>query len=252
MYFPKFAILFIVILVCFLSGCGQKTDEPVIEVVDEDVEMDIESSGEVSGRILYLGEVPERKELPFRGNPECSGIIHDPILSEALLVQDGGVQNAFVYVKEGLEDFDFPIPKRAVPIDNVGCVYKPHVAGVQVNQPIKIINSDPAFHNFHAVAKNQSGWNIGLPFQGMSRIKTFKVPEVMVKLKCDLHPWMIGYLGVLSHPYYSVSKEDGTFSIPNLPPGGYVLEVWHETLGIKPVEVTIGADEVKKVEVTFE
>ncbi len=248
-----------IILVLFtflIAGCSQQSDVSDIDLkveesVGDEISLDIET-GSVSGKVLFTGTVPERIKLPYKGNPECVAVAHGEILSETLLVNDGGLQNAFIYIKEGLdEDFEFKAPSTPVDVNNVGCIYVPHVVGAQVNQPIQLTNSDPTFHNIHAFAKEQSGWNLGLPFQGMKQTKKFAKPEVMVKLKCDLHPWMIGYIGIVEHPFFTVSGEDGSFSIPNIPAGDYVFGVWHEKLGEKEIEVSVGANQTAELNVSY-
>ena len=91
-----------------------------------------------------------------------------------------------------------------------------------------------------------------MPIQGMKLKKTFNAPEVMVKIKCEVHPWMAAYAGVLNHPFFGVSGDDGTFEIKNLPPGQYVIEAWHEKYGTQTLSVTVAsADEAKDIAFTF-
>jgi len=239
-----------------VSSCGKKEEPaaPVAQNTEESAQsatVDPATSGEIKGVILFEGEAPPRKELPVKGNPECSVLAHGSILSEDLLAKDGKLANVFIYVKEGLENFKFNPPAEALEIDNTKCVYVPHVTGAQTGQPIKFVNNDPTLHNIHALPKNQPGFNLGLPFEGMKQTKKFAIPEVMIPLKCDVHPWMLGYVGILPHPYFAVSGEDGSFSIKNLPPRNYVLEAWHETLGTQTLPVTVGAKEAKEISFTF-
>jgi hypothetical protein len=126
-------------------------------------------------------------------------------------------------------------------IDQKGCQYLPHVQGVMVGQKVKIVNSDPTLHNIHAHAKANPEFNQGQPFQGMEMEKVFDKVEVMIPFRCDVHPWMASYMGVLDHPFFAVSKADGSFEIPNLPPGSYTLEAWHESLGTQTADVTVAA-----------
>ncbi|MBI4971864.1 MAG: hypothetical protein HZC17_08555 [Candidatus Omnitrophica bacterium] len=248
-----FVYIFCVLIL--VPGCGKKQEEAVVpESASQQLAVqtvDFATTGSISGKVLFEGVVPPRKELPVKGNPECSVINHGQILSEELLSKDGTLQNVFVYVKQGLENYKFDPPADSVEIDNSKCVYVPHVTGVQAGQPVKFLNNDPTLHNIHAFAKNQPGFNMGLPFQGMKQMKKFNTPEVMVSLKCDVHPWMQGYIGVLPHPYFAVTGDDGSFTIKNLPPGNYVLEAWHETLGTKELPVTVGPQESKEVEFSF-
>ena len=90
---------------------------------------------------------------------------------------------------------------------------------MRVGQPLEIVNSDPTLHNIHAMPKGNSEFNNGQPIQGMKMNHTFDKPEVMVPFKCDVHGWMNAYVGVMSHPYFAVTDEDGKFDLPNLPAG---------------------------------
>ena len=119
------------------------------------------------------------------------------------------------------------------------CHYPPRVFGVMVGQSIDILNSDPTLHNVHAQPTVNGEFNKGQPVQGSHMTQVFTAPEVMVHLKCDVHPWMSSFVGVVAHPFFAVSAADGSFTIPGVPPGEYELTVWHETLGTQSVPVTI-------------
>lgn len=206
----------------------------------------------LEGTVLFEGEAPPQTELQMGGNPECRAL-HPAgtVPGGDVLVSEGKVQNAFVYIKEGLEEQTFEPPQTPVVIDNKTCIYQPHVAGTMVNQPVELRNSDPTLHNVHAYPQKQKQWNVGLPFQGMKLNKTFSEPEIMVKLRCDVHPWMIGYLGVLPHPYFAVTGADGRFELKNLPAGSYTLEAWHERFGTQSQALTIGEGEAQELNFTF-
>ena len=143
-----------------------------------------------------------------------------------LVGADGGLKNAFVYVREGLDPaYGFDVPASAVILDQKGCRYAPRVVGVRVGQPLEIVNSDPTAHNVHALPMSNQEFNQGQPFQGMRMTQTFTVPEVMVRFMCNVHGWMKAYAGVRPDPFFAVSGEDGSFSIKDLPPGTYTVEV---------------------------
>ena len=202
--------------------------------------------------MTFQGEAPAPQKISVSGNPECAALHSDgSITSEELLVNGGSLQNVFVYVKEGFEGQSFTAPAEAATVENKNCAYVPHVIGVQVGQPLNIVNSDPTLHNVHSYSKNSKSWNIGLPIQGMKQTKKFDAPEVMVALKCDVHPWMRGYIGVLPHPYFSVTNGDGSFEIKNLPPGDYLIEAWHEKLGVQSQKIKIEPQETKEIEFKF-
>lgn len=185
------------------------------------------------------------------GNPECSALHPEKIYAGDVLVNNRLVRNAFVYVKEGLENFKFDTPTTPVVIDNLKCLYSPRVVGVQVNQPIELHNSDPTLHNIHSYPQKSAGWNLGLPFQGMKVVKKFAEPDVMVTLKCDVHPWMRGFIGVVSHSYYQVTGAEGSFRFDNLPAGQYTLEAWHERFGVQSAQVTVAPQESHETRFDF-
>ena len=117
-------------------------------------------------------------------------------------------------------------------------------------QPIEISNSDETMHNVHALGKANRGFNFPQPIKGMKSRQTFPTPEVMVTVKCDVHPWMNAYIGVVNHPYFAVSANGGTFDLKNVPAGTYTIEAWHEKLGTQTQSVTLGAKETKPVSFT--
>lgn len=253
-----FSLLAVVAMILIVSGCEKKetleagltTETASTEI--KPASFDSASAATLSGKVVFEGQAPAPEKLSIAGNPECA-VFHagGSVASEELLVKDGALKNVFVYVKEGLEGQSFPVPSQAAAIDNKNCVYVPHVIGVQVNQPVNILNSDPTLHNVHSYSKNSKSWNLGLPFQGMKQVKKFDAAEVMVSLKCDVHPWMKGYVGVLDHPYFQVTGEDGKFTLNNLPPGEYLVEAWHEKLGTQSQKVQIGPQETKEIEFKF-
>jgi hypothetical protein len=108
-----------------------------------------------------------------------------------------------------------------------------------VGQPIDILNSDPTLHNVHALPMVNQEFNYPQPKQNMRTTKTFTAPEVMVRFKCDVHAWMTAWVGVMAHPYFAITTPSGEFTIPNLPPGTYTLETWHEKLGTKTMQVRV-------------
>jgi plastocyanin len=192
----------------------------------------------ISGAVTFEGTAPDRRVIRMSSDPLC--MPEGPTLSEVLLVgPDNGLQNVFVYVKDGLGDLTFQAPQTPVVLDQQGCKYMPHVFGVQVGQPVRIVNSDGTLHNVHAVPKVNNEFNFGQPLKGMESIRTFDKPEVMVPFRCDVHGWMAAYGGVVAHPFFAVTSADGSYEIKGLPAGTYTLEAWHETLGVQTQTVTV-------------
>jgi plastocyanin len=159
--------------------------------------------------------------------------------------------NVFVYVKDGLGNYVFDTPTEPAKIDQKECRYHPHVFGMRVGQPLEIQNSDPTLHNIHALPKNNTEFNTGQPIKDMKTTHTFTAKEIMVPFKCDVHGWMNAYVGVMDHPYYAVTGEDGKFELKSLPPGTYTIEAWHEKLGPMSESVTLAAKDSKEVNFTF-
>lgn len=212
---------------------------------------DESTAGSVQGAVKHANGDDPDKAIRMSADPVCNGLHSEPVYTETLVAEGGNLGNVFVYVKSGLEGYDFPAPAEPAELAQQGCVYLPHVSGIMVGQGLKIINKDPTLHNIHAKPSANPEFNAAQPFQDMVLEKTFDAVEVMVPFKCDVHPWMSSYLGVLDHPYFAVSGPDGSFSIDKLPPGTYTLEAWHETLGTQTQEVTLEANGSVDVEFTF-
>ena len=213
--------------------------------------IDPATTGAVTGKVVFEGTPPAAQPIKLSSDPYCE-TANKGLTTDTEVVGPGGVlQNVFVYVKDGLGNQVFPTPAEPVTLDQQGCRYSPHVIGIQAGQPLQIINSDATLHNVHGLAKANKEFNAGQPIQGMKMTHTFSTAEVMVPFKCDVHGWMHAWVGVLTHPFYSVTGADGTFSLKGLPPGTYTIEAWHEKLGTQTQMVTIGAQESKDVAFTF-
>lgn len=197
--------------------------------------------GVITGKISFDGEPPPRTVVRMGSDPNCTMENSQPTLSETLIVgPDGGLENTFVYVKDGLGDRIYPTPTTPVKLDQVGCRYVPHVFGVQVGQPVEIYNSDPTLHNVHAIPKLNAEFNFGQQDNKVPpTTRIFDKPEIGVSFRCDVHGWMRSYANVVTHPFYAVTGESGTFEIKGLPPGTYTIEAWHERLGTQQQQITI-------------
>jgi plastocyanin len=207
----------------------------------------------ISGRVRFEGPAPAVETVRIDADKDCVTLAgSDQQPAEFIVLGDGdALQNVFVYVKNGLEKHTFPVPSAPVVLDQQRCRYAPRVLGLRVGQPLEILNSDPLLHNVRSEAEINQPFNQGQPVQGMKFSHTFTTREVMVSMKCDVHAWMNAYVGVLEHPYFAVTGEAGTFNLPNLPPGTYTIEAWHERLGVQTSQVTVGPKESKDVVFTF-
>jgi len=238
------------LVACGGGGEGEGEGEDASETPAESAPaVDTADAGGVKGVVSYAGPDNDTP-IAMNADPTCLSLHTTPVDTGKYLVKDGKLGNVFVYVKTGLEGKSFPTPTEKKVLDQHGCQYAPHVMGIQVGQTLSVKNSDATLHNIHAMPASNAEFNQGQPIQNMEFDKVFDKAEVMVPFKCDVHPWMNAYLGVVEHPYYVVSGEDGTFAIDKLPPGTYTLEAWHEELGTQTKDVTVAANQT--VDVTFD
>ncbi len=206
----------------------------------------------ISGTIKYEGEVPKFNEIKMEADPICLTHHTTPVYPQTLVVGERNTMaNVFVYVKGGLAKKTYPVPSEPLVIDQNGCQYTPHVAGVMVGQTVKILNPDGTLHNVHALCKVNQEFNMAMPKFRAETTKVFDKEEFMFPIKCDVHPWMSGWLSVMAHPFFATTKPDGKFKIDNLPAGTYEIEAWHEKLGTQKASVTVTGDETKEINFTF-
>jgi len=239
----------IVILLLLCAACREKE---AAKPARQPTPLDLSTTGTISGQVRFAGPVPEQTVLQLSGWSECA-VQHpggNPPAGD-VLVNESKLQNAMVYVKEGLGDRVFTVPTEPITLDQKGCIFLPRLAGAQTDQPLRMLNSDPLAHNVHGLPKNSRQWNFSLGVKGSSRTMSVSKPEAMIEIKCDIHPWMRAYLGIFDHPYFALSGPDGSFTLKNVPPGEYTLEAWHERFGTQTQKVTLGAKETKEVVFTF-
>ena len=240
-----------------LAACGGDSADTTPAAKNTDApagkKVDAATAGTITGRVQFEGRVPAAEMIRMSSDRMCVEGAESSRPNNALLVDDGhGVGNTFVYVKEGLDpSYAFDAPSGPVELDQKGCFYTPRVVGVRVGQPLELLNSDPTLHNVHALPMVNQEFNHSLPKQNASISKTFTVPEVMVRFKCDVHSWMAAFVGVMAHPYFAVTKPNGEFSLPGLPPGTYTLEAWHEKLGTKTMQVTVAPSQTQTASFTM-
>ena len=200
--------------------------------------LQIVSAGDVSGKVTLKGT--PKPEVPIDLGPSCGKINPGkPTTRHYVVGKDGGLANVFVYVKkEGLKGS----AKGPEPLlDQVGCMYEPYVFGLVTGQKFKIRNSDKELHNIHATPDPKSGnkeFNVGQPPGTPELEKSFDNAEVLVRIKCDVHPWMFTYAGVLEHPYFAVTDKDGNYKISGLPDGQYTVVAYHLKTHLKNIGVT--------------
>ena len=210
--------------------------------------VDPATAATINGVVAFEGTAPTNAAIKMNADPVCMKANSTPQTQETYMVKDGKLGNVFVFVQEGLGSRTFTAPTDPVVLDQKNCRYHPHVFGLMVGQAMRIQNSDPTLHNIHAIPGTNQEFNTAQPIQGMKteHIFTAKEAKTIVPFKCDVHGWMNAYAGVLDHPYFAVTGEDGKFSIKNLPPGTYKLSAWHEKGGTKTIDVTVAAKETKE------
>ena len=253
---PLVALLGLAILLGLMAlpACSKKesTEEPAATPSGEAAApaatpIDPATAASVSGVVSFTGTAPKMAKIDMTQDPACKGTN----MVENEVVDNGKLDNVFVYVKEGLGNRTFEVPKEPITLDQSGCKYHPHVLGVMAGQTVKIVNSDPTTHNIHPTPKDNREWNESQPPQAPALEKTFAREEIMLPVKCNQHPWMKMYVNVVKSPFYAVTGPDGKFEIKGLPPGDYTIAFVHEKLGEQDQKVTLAAKDSKTVDATF-
>jgi hypothetical protein len=207
--------------------------------------------GGVYGYVWLEGTPPPEIPVSTEGTT-CGRLDNKPLTTRHYLVTgDGRLANVLVYVKEGLEKLKFPISTSRPTLGNFGCQFEPYMMGVQAGQTFRIENSDPIMHNVHATSEINRGFNFSLSKHQLVE-KRFSLPEIFVRVTCDVHPWMFAYIGVLPHPFFAVTDSEGAFRFPNgLPPGKYLIAARHLKAGEGVRQVTIRDDQEMLVRLTL-
>ena len=210
----------------------------------------------VSGVVKFDGKKPRLRPIDMAGADAKCAEIHggERLKPETVVVNDNGtLRNVFVWVKSGVEGWSFPSPDGSALLDQKGCWYLPHVQGMRKGQSLVVKTSDPTAHNVHGYGKTNRPFNRSQPAGAADITIKMKREEAgpPMKVKCDIHPWMNAYVAVVDHPYFSVTGDDGSFKLENLPPGTYTIEAWHEKYEVLEQTVTIGDKESKTLEFTY-
>jgi len=242
----------------FVSACGGAKDTASTEKGGGEApaaavtKVDPATAATITGKVAFAGSAPKAIRIDMSAEPDCKGLHSAPAQSEEVVVNaNGTLANVFVWVKGGLEGKSFEPASGSAALDQKGCIYKPHVIGVRAGQTIDISNSDPTTHNVHPMPKVNREWNQSQPPKGVPLPKAFPRPEIMIPVKCNVHPWMKSYIGVVDHPFFAVTGDQGTFEIKGLPPGDYVVEAWHEKFGVQEQKVTLAPSASGAVEFSF-
>src|SRR6266568_8222692 len=224
------SVVLVVTLVVTISQHGVKAAPP--------------SGGGVTGTVKLDGTAPHQRPIDMSKEPSCAAIHKDhPVTTENVVAgADGGLANVVVYISEGWSGGEVTPSSQPV-FDQRGCQYQPHVLGLDANQHFKVTNSDQTSHNIHPMPKPGSAnheWNKSQPPGAQPIDAAWASEEVAIHVKCNIHPWMSGYMVVVKTPY-GVSDDKGSYKIENLPPGNYTLTAWQETYGTQTQKVTVAA-----------
>lgn len=218
----------------------------------------------IKGKVFFEGIVPKKKTIQMDQDPKCLEYYQGqkpPLFSSLVVNENKTVQSVFVYIGNEVKG-KFQTSKQPVVLDQKGCRYLPRVIGMMAGQELHVTNKDATKHNFHLLGKNKynrSARSGKLIKRKIKKAGSFTLKkkngtlksQLMSKIKCDFHPWMSAYLGVMPHPFYSITRQDGTFEIPNLPQGKYTLVAWHEKLGTQMQAFVVAQNEVKTLNFTF-
>jgi hypothetical protein len=247
------APLFVLALGCG-GGGGEEAAAPKEEApaaTAESFKVDPATAATVTGKVSFEGEAPKMPPLNMSAEPDCQKLHSSPVFPDVVAVSDGKLANVFVWVKSGLEGKSFAPSAESVVLEQKGCIYHPHVIGIQTNQQLEITNDDPFTHNVHPLPKTNREWNRSQSAGAAPVDYKFPRQELMIAVKCNIHPWMRSYISVVDHPFFAVTGADGSFTIKGLPPGTYTIEAIHESLGSKEASVTVGDAESKEVDFNF-
>jgi len=209
------------------------------------------AGGTIVGHVRVSGTPPGNPILRMGMDPGCVSLTGGKRLADQIVVvkPDGSLANVFAKL-EGTFPAT-PVPAQPVVIEQRGCMYGPRVVGARVGQVLEIHNTDSLLHNVHSSTAHDNAFNFAQPVAGASNRVTLKAEDAMLHLTCDVHRWMNAYVGVVPHPYFSVSDAVGEFRIEHVPPGTYRVQLWHERLGQLTQPVNVAAGAVAHVEAVY-
>jgi Carboxypeptidase regulatory-like domain len=206
-------------------------------------------NGAITGKVTYTGTPPKMRPIDMSQEPWCAKQHVRPVLTQNVATgPDNTLRSVLVYISAGDEGTRTPL--QGVRYDQTGCQYFPHILPMLVGQELQIFNDDSISHHIPPVAKMNQEWNKPQPPGSPPIVTKWDKPE-FIPVKCDIHPWMHGYLVVLKTSHYAVTGEDGTFSITGLPPGKYTVTAWQEQYRSKSQDVIIAGSETRTANFVF-
>ena len=210
------------------------------------------ASGEIEGKVYFKGQAPQLRPISMEKDPVCASEHPEGVLPEDGRVNaNGTVPNALVYVSKGAENLSKTPPAEQVTLTQKECEYEPHVLGIMVGQPLRVVTQDPTTHNIHATPKTGHDFDVTQQPGSPPVTTKFSQPQIMVPVHCNIHPWMQAYVGVMTNPYYAVTGDDGSFQIKGVPAGTYTLTIWTATFGTQDRQVTVRAGAARTEDFSF-
>ena len=200
---------------------------------------DLAVAGSLQGRITYSGKVPPPKIIKTGKYAKACG---SEVTLYSLVVENKGVKDTALWIS-GKDAKKLDKSPGEYELNQDKCRYVPHIIVMTAGSELKIHSSDPFNHNIHTYSFDNDPINI-MFMPGSDHEQEFEEPEI-VKVECDLHNWMQAWIVVTENSYFTISKKDGTFEIPELPPGKYTITAWHEVLGVMTQKIKVGKDGAK-------
>lgn len=222
------------ILAATIAGPGYAYDEGPVA-----------GGGTIEGKVVFRGEVKTQKIIPTKDVEVCGEPREEPLIEVG---SDQGVANAVVYLVEVPKGKAWPAQDKPPVLNNIKCRFEPDVQVIRVG-PLDVVNKDPVLHNTHGYYGKRTAFNMALPNQGQD-IPTELTKPGLVRVDCDAHGWMLGWIYVVDNPYYALTGADGKFSITDVPPGQYTLVAWQSLTG--PVQQAVTVEAGKPTSLTIE
>ena len=194
-------------------------------------------AGLIVGEVKFTEAPPRLPVIKVTKDQDYCG---ETLPNETYLIDsNGGLKNVVVFVESATMGKAANLQKENF-LYNDGCRYAPRISAIQRGEKLKLKSHDPKLHIPHGYRGDRTVFNLSLPFKNTTIEATSRIREPgMLKVVCDTHAWMLGFIHVFDHPYFAVTNEQGAFSIPDLPAGNYVLKAWHEDGGTKSQEITV-------------
>jgi Carboxypeptidase regulatory-like domain len=206
----------------------------------------VTDGGSIKGKVVFNGTIPpKRKVVPTKDREVCGSGVRE--VDQIMVGGDKSVAESVVYLKAVEKGKAWPKLAKVPEIDNVKCDFNPHVMVMPAGDLV-VVNTDPVLHNTKSFIDKIPIFNVALPNQGQRITRPIKKTGIM-RVECDAHGWMLGWVYVADNPYYAITAKDGAFTIADVPPGSYTLVAWQEYTGPTETPITVKGKEPTTVTV---